>query len=132
MAAIPEAVGLEPGAGDHPREVGAAVDQRLVERLVRLVPLAGDESDRVTVRAPFSDEVLGSYPRCTPQTVRKAVRRARFETLSTLAATRPAEDWSVRTNQMPECGAPGRIRIVTGSPVNSPRPSNSTSHVMVC
>jgi acyl-CoA reductase-like NAD-dependent aldehyde dehydrogenase len=77
MAAIPETAGSVLGAVEQRREAGGGVDRQLLERLVRLVPVAGDESDSVTVRAPFSGEVLGSFPRCTPQTVRKAAQRAR-------------------------------------------------------
>ena len=39
---------------------------------------------------------------------------------------------TVRTKHTPVLGSPGRKRMDTCSPVNSPRPSSSTSREMVC
>lgn len=49
----------------------------LLERLAARITVAEPRRDRIPVSVPFTNEALGSIPRCTPDDVAEAGRRAR-------------------------------------------------------
>ena len=53
------------------------LSERERQRLAERVAATGVESEEITVRAPFTDEVLGSVPACDGAAVEAAVERAR-------------------------------------------------------
>jgi succinate-semialdehyde dehydrogenase / glutarate-semialdehyde dehydrogenase len=74
-------IALEPRAPTAPPRARAAspkpIDPALLRRLRRHVVLAPGERRAIESVAPFTGRPLGWIPRCTPDDVREAVRRAR-------------------------------------------------------
>lgn len=68
-----------PEQGESKQSDWGQVTPSMLERLKETVPLAGDETETISVEIPFTGEELGRAPRCTPASVRKAVARARRE-----------------------------------------------------
>jgi succinate-semialdehyde dehydrogenase/glutarate-semialdehyde dehydrogenase len=75
------ATGVEqtPDRGGAERSDWGSITPAVLERLKEAIPLAGDETGSTWVEIPFTGEELGSVPRCTAASVRKAVARARNE-----------------------------------------------------
>jgi succinate-semialdehyde dehydrogenase / glutarate-semialdehyde dehydrogenase len=61
----------------QPKDLVAQANLPDLEKLVGLVSRSSGQREMTTVRAPFSGQVLGSVPICTPEDVQQALERAR-------------------------------------------------------